>query len=738
MRFLVLIISLLLSGADVCATEMAASVGVDSCLGQADRPGDTIAALREAIDTGRALGGDYLRLGHAYLASGDRKRAARVFKRAIRRGFEAEGYTGLGMVQRHTEGRRVRSLYYFRRALSKDPEFVEAQYNLALTYQDLRSTEARSAFEKVVTLAPDHRDACYRIGRLLEEKGDRKGALAWYQRQIEAYPAHGEARYRLGKLLEGAGEKAKAARIFGRLMTSGGEVEGRSYMEMARLNQEARNYGNAQRLFEEYIGRLPEEEQRYFRDISPVSTPEELKIYRNTPEAQKEEMVRRFWNRRDPAPLTAANERLVEHYRRVAYAREHYAGGESPWDDRGEVYIRLGPPDHISRSNEVQVERELYLLHTRLNFARRFHPTRPVVPGLPIFPVEEDVRWEYWIYPEIDGGIEIAFVNKYTDGRYVFAPVPDWFPPSAAMRLLAFHGEMVLRKATADRPSIYTADFADLPIDFYYYPASYRGEEEQTRLEIYFGLPASEVARLKVDEVTDLLVLDRGLAIYDTLWNEVHRVQDRLTFTAPTEGQVLEGAFIPSVLPVDLPPGPYHFALQVRDLVSGKSQVYEQEMVLDDYRDREALQISDIELAFWVSPANEGGPFVKQGLKVIPMSSRAFRRNQHAFVYFEIYNLRRDAFGQTRYRVDYILRSYKQRGIPARILHGLGRALRVAEKDQEIVIAYDQTGQLQDEVTYVELDLTRAEAGGQRVRVQVTDLLTEQSTAKEITFKIAP
>ena len=189
-------------------------------------------------------------------------------------------------------------------------------------------------------------------------------------------------------------------------------------------------------------------------------------------------------------------------------------------------------------------------------------------------------------------------------------------------------------------------------------------------------------------------------------------------------------------MPVNLNPGTYHMALQVRDVASGKSQVYRQEIVLDDYDVDSQLKISDIELAFAIGATEAEGAFVKNGLQVVPMSSKAFRKDQSAFVYFEVYNLSVDDFGQSHYEVEYAVRSYKDRAIPARILHGFGRLMRLVEKDQQVVIAYEQTGVGADEVTYVELDLRETKPGEQLVEVKVKDRLTEQMVLKEIRFKI--
>ena len=59
-----------------------------------------------------------------------------------------------------------------------------------------------------------------------------------------------------------------------------------------------------------------------------------------------EHFIEQFWQRRDPTPGTVENEFKEEHYRRIAYANDHFAGGIPGWKtDRGRIYITYGPPD---------------------------------------------------------------------------------------------------------------------------------------------------------------------------------------------------------------------------------------------------------------------------------------------------------------------------------------------------------------------------------------------------------
>ncbi len=63
---------------------------------------------------------------------------------------------------------------------------------------------------------------------------------------------------------------------------------------------------------------------------------------------ERDQFIEAFWQRRDPTPDTEENEFKEEHYRRIAYANEHYAAGIPGWKtDRGHMYIVFGPADEI-------------------------------------------------------------------------------------------------------------------------------------------------------------------------------------------------------------------------------------------------------------------------------------------------------------------------------------------------------------------------------------------------------
>jgi GWxTD domain-containing protein len=57
-----------------------------------------------------------------------------------------------------------------------------------------------------------------------------------------------------------------------------------------------------------------------------------------------------FWQRRDPTPGTARNEKMEEYYYRVAYANRQYTSITEGWrTDRGQVWVLYGEPDIVER-----------------------------------------------------------------------------------------------------------------------------------------------------------------------------------------------------------------------------------------------------------------------------------------------------------------------------------------------------------------------------------------------------
>ena len=92
---------------------------------------------------------------------------------------------------------------------------------------------------------------------------------------------------------------------------------------------------------------IPHEYQRWLNeDVHWIITPEErdafLRISKNE---DRDHFIEQFWMRRDSARGNGFKE---EHYRRLAYANQHFAAAVPGWKtDRGRIYILYGSPESV-------------------------------------------------------------------------------------------------------------------------------------------------------------------------------------------------------------------------------------------------------------------------------------------------------------------------------------------------------------------------------------------------------
>ncbi|MBT4138083.1 MAG: hypothetical protein HOE48_09215, partial [Candidatus Latescibacteria bacterium] len=128
--------------------------------------------------------------------------------------------------------------------------------------------------------------------------------------------------------------------------------------------------------------------------------------------------------------------------------------------------------------------------------------------------------------------------------------------------------------------------------------------------------------------------------------------------------------------------------------------------------------------------------FRKGDLEVIPLASQAYLPAQPVFIYFELYNLNADEFGQTQYHISYEVRSKDQKSVGARILGGVGKLLGQQSGEGVITIDYEQVGTEAQEQAYLELDLSNTEPGVQMLKIVITDQNTGQTAGVSTTFTV--
>lgn len=727
-------------------------------------------------------------LGHVYLAQDQNGKARKAFRNAEKYQRKMpEAYFGMGLVYAREKGQWVRAIDYFCRALAEKPDYVEAQYHIGLTHLNLMNRDAIRAFEQVVEMDPDHPDAYYRLGFMYEYDLLKKdGAIEYYEKQLAVNPAHKDAMWRLGQLYRTLSRTDQAARTLSRLMQTQGTNQRQYMLELAEVYLERKNYEKAETLFETYIAGLSTRERTPYEDISLLASERETEAFKQAKDRQV--LLQQFWKRRDPTPITDVNERRVEHFRRVAYAREHFGSAVFPWDRRGEIYVRYGTPSHKSASGnrrreshpedwdikqrlldrvdwaaeillsdyaadsdsanvthrgagaeqaQRQLERQFQRLYSRSSERnqkseqiRKRAESAMAVGGLgtflgrPIFPIQDRRAWEYWIYPELGEGVEIVFrqMPGAPDGVFDYAVLPA----EMATKMRHLWGPLIPEQIISQAPrEIYVPTFLAEPLYYAAYPATFRGLGDSTRVEIYYGFPASALTREGGD-----VRINRGAVLYNAKGDPVFEVANRAVFRV--DGKT---GIIPDVIALDVKPGSYYLAVQAIEERSGRTQVYGMPLRVPSYRHGK-LWLSDIEMAASIEQTTGKGHFVKQNLEVIPLATRHYTQRHLVYLYYEIYGLSQDAFGQTDYQISYRLKPRSGQSFGAKVLGGLEKLVGIDQSEEQIAISYDQTGDADNVVNYLALDLSGSEPGEYVIEVAAMDRKDGQKVTKTASFKI--
>jgi GWxTD domain-containing protein len=141
-------------------------------------------------------------------------------------------------------------------------------------------------------------------------------------------------------------------------------------------------------------------------DVAYIIADQERQAFKSlTSDEEREQFITQFWQRRDPTPATAENEYKEEHYRRIAYANEHFATSSMPnlpgWKtDRGRIYITYGPPDEIED-------------HSAGGFYQR--PPQEGNGATSTYPFQQ---WRYRFIDGVGNNVIIEFVDPTKTGEF--------------------------------------------------------------------------------------------------------------------------------------------------------------------------------------------------------------------------------------------------------------------------------------------------------------------------------
>ncbi|MBL7995532.1 GWxTD domain-containing protein [bacterium] len=502
--------------------------------------------------------------------------------------------------------------------------------------------------------------------------------------------------------------------------------------------------------------------EKVFIDAKEIATNDETKQW-DALKSSTEKLVflKTFWKRRDPNPIDPVNQRLIEHYKRLNYARQAYSKAFKPWyDDRGALYIKLGKPDRVyygrPRQNIKENESWFYdniragLFYDFVDFHGSYQLTS-LFDAVDHSATVQDIvelfneRSSYNMYYQkialkikTQADVEQQRVEEQMQN---VTGMPSVGYLERMNRIQSAAGALQTNQNLQDNSLnlsytnkqnfIFDVGAPHLPINCNF--ASFKGNKKDSRLEFYYVVPFNQLNFVpSISETNKFSTsLKLNFALFDLKYDEIMKLDRDYNITAG--GNEITSHFYIDQLDNEIPPGKYVAALEIRNNEKDRVGIYQFVVSVRDYSS-DTLTVSDIEIAQYVDNTITKEKFVKpkSTLKVVPNPAAGLLRNKPLTVYYEIYNLTLNNDGKSLYQISYSIKmSEGGQGFLKAITGVFGN-----KQEASTSSITTKEGKSTSEKEYIGFDISELPTGVATLEVKVKDLNSSKESSSVINLTI--
>ncbi len=560
------------------------------------------------------------------------------------------------------------------RHLRRTPADVPAALLLGDLYVlQHRPSEARSAYRKVVRVAPENRHARRELGLLrarewaqMFDRSDRERAIDDLARGVPpADSAFTDADWSglavLAVLLCDAHLPRRALAALDAPLRA--HEDAGAWVRLAHavalhangdIDSAATEYATGIRL----LGPL---DRDGYIDVRPVADTKTKAEFSALALEDRAAWLPVFWKHHDPTPTTPVNEFQLEFYRRVTCAFLFFRLPDTRWwDARGDVYVRFGAPDVVDT-----VEGRL------INVEHDYDMGDVIIPDQIVWRYPQygmDVRLAETISPQVytfpfptsatkTNPYLNVIVGRYLRQREASRKDFNWDPAEDFVRARALRGEQRAEQVLDAGGFLVRLDMRKNVIPFASASASFRGDGGYVRHAVTIGVLRDALANAAREQehkrgaldtvVGDTTVIEERVedaaprrdgrlvataVLLDGTFREVARAESRGPFATIATP---DGPMQVARLDLFVAPGHYYLATSVED----SAAVGAHRTGVNAPGSANALTLSDVEVQVPV----DGAPGVR-----ITQPANVLANGQQLAIAFEAYNLTRDIRGRAR------------------------------------------------------------------------------------------
>jgi hypothetical protein len=255
----------------------------------------------------------------------------------------------------------------------------------------------------------------------------------------------------------------------------------------------------------------------------------------------------------------------------------------------------------------------------------------------------------------------------------------------------------------------------------------FRGEEENIQVVLSWGVPKRQLQYLKLYD-TYQVDLEAGVFAHGRNGEELASVRWRPEVFRDVWSDSLKRAYLLGQRGFFVSPDSLVLSVEIRDRGKETVGVFRDTLSLEAFPHNQ-ISMSSVLLASQIEER-------ETGLEVTPNPLRIFERGELLYLYFEIYNLARNAFGQTDFTVSYWVGPPDLRRFSTKRDRQTLAQLGGSDDLWRISVNTDYLGDQIDEQIYLAVDLSALSPGVHLLALVVTDRQTGIQTWRETLFRI--
>jgi len=660
--------------------------------------------------------------------SKDTVSAEKYFKESIRKNSDAASYYELAKIQFHHNTFYSRNLAFenSRMAVWGDPNNLEYNYFYAELCKSFARLTAFDQYHKILELDSSQVDAWFNLGLLKENDFTEynnsvrnvDGFIAPLQEYADEDFNEAEKNYlnalkidsvnyqtilKLSLMYDKGNKPEKGIPLLQRLITKS-KADKEIHLALGLLYYKTSKLKECFAEYQKAIELMPENEKEdfTFNSVKSLLQPAYDSVMKEMSDYELRDFIDLYWKVSDPLYITDYNERLLEHYSRVAYANLNFSvpsmnivGWKS---NQGEVILRYGEP----------------LNRTRI---------RPQMLA-----DRAAMKTEVWNYKDFT----LGFTDMAQSGNFIFAAPAGEKDKNAPQ--FSGDSQTFMNDLRSEYFTHYEPKYEGQKFDIVYDVLQFKSSELRNHTDLYIDYGLNPIDSLVNNGI---LNVEHDAAFFFFNNNSEEQIKKKEHFKALSPRNVVSTITHPilytNTLHVPAITDSGYYSLEIlRNLDKGVSS-NRGRMGIKKFSNIH-LDISDIILASRIETGHESKFNINRNkISILSNPTKQFMKGATPiYVYYELYNLGKNTSGLTDFEQEVEVKEYSEENTSGleKTISNIGKFLGFGKGEGISFSSKYQSAEVNPQIHY-QLDLSKAKTGKYLITITVTDKIDNSKVSSQ-------